>query len=93
MCINKFDLDATNKRFDTFIRETITDITELKASLQNEANDMKQDVNNSQDQHVAADSLLQKLDADVKRVDETADYLENQSRRTLMKRRDTVHNR
>ena len=34
---------------------------------------------------VAADRLLQKLDADVKRVDDTADYLENQSRRNNLR--------
>ena len=28
-------IDATNNRIDTFVRETITDITELKASLHN----------------------------------------------------------
>ena len=46
---------------------------------------MKQNVNNSRDQCVAADRLLQKLDAHVKRVNDTADYLENQSRRNNLR--------
>ena len=61
-------MDATNNRIDTFVRETITDMTELKGSLQ-----------------YTADRLLQKLDADVKRVDDTADYLENHSRRNNLR--------
>ena len=67
-------MDATNNRIDTFVRETITDITELKASLQytqNEVSEMKQNVTTNNDQRVAADRLLEKLDADVKRVDDT----------------------
>ena len=81
-------MDATNNRIDTFVRETITDITELKASLQytqKEVSEMKQNVTTNHDQRVAADRLLQKLDADVKRVDDTADYLENQSRRNNLR--------
>ena len=81
-------MDATNNRIDTFVRETITDITELKASLQytqKEVSEMKQNVTTNNDQRVAADRLLEKLDADVKRVDDTADYLENQSRRNNLR--------
>ena len=81
-------MDATNNRIDTFVRETITDITELKASLQytqKEVSELKQNVTTDNDQRVAADRLLQKLDADVKRVDDTADYLENQSRRNNLR--------
>ena len=46
---------------------------------------MKQNVTTNHDQRVAADRLLQKLDADVKRVDDTADNLENQSRRNNLR--------
>ena len=81
-------MDAKNNRIDSFVRETITDITELKASLQytqKEVSEMKQNVTTNNDQRVAADRLLQKIDADVKRVDDTADYLENQSRRNNLR--------
>ena len=81
-------MDATNNRIDTFVRETITDMTELKASLQytqKELSEIKQNVTSNHDQRVAADRLLQKLDADVKRVDDTADYLQNQSRRNNLR--------
>ena len=81
-------MDATNNRIDTFVRETITDMTELKASLQytqKELSEIKQNVTSNRDQRVAADRLFQKLDADVKRVDDTVDYLENQSRRNNLR--------
>ena len=81
-------MDATNNRIDTFVRDTITDMTELKASLrytQKELSEMKQNVTTNNNQRVAADRLFQKLDADVKRVDDTADYLENQSRRNNLR--------
>ena len=80
--------EPTNSRIDTFVRETITDITELKASLQytqKEVSEMKQNVTTNHDKRVAADRLLNKLDADVKRVDDTADYVENQSRRNNLR--------
>ena len=81
-------MDARNNRIDTFVRDTITDITELKASLQytqKEVSEMKQNVTTNNDQRLAADRLLEKLDADVKQVDDTADYLENQSRRNNLR--------
>ena len=77
-----------DNRIDTFVRETITDMTELKASLQytqKELSEIKQNVTSNRDQRVAADRLFQKLDADAKRVDDTADYLENQSRRNNLR--------
>ena len=66
-------MDATNKRIDTFVRETITAIAELKASLQytqKEVDQMKEDINNNSDQRVVTDRLLQRLDADVRRLDD-----------------------
>ena len=62
----------------------LTDMTELKVSLR-ELSEIKQNVTNNHDHRVAADRLLRKLDADVKRVDDTADYVENQSRRNNLR--------
>ena len=81
-------MDSTNKRIDTFVRETITDIAEIKASLQytqKEVDQMKEDVNNNSAQRVVTDMLLQRLDADVRRLDDACDYLENQSRRNNLR--------
>ena len=81
-------MDSTNKRIDTFVRETITDIAEIKASLQytqKEVDQMKEDVNNNSAQRVVTDRLLQRLDADVRRLDDACDYLENQSRRNNLR--------
>ena len=78
-------MDATN---NMIVRETITDIIELKSSLQytqKEVSEIKQNLNTNHDQRLAADWLLQKIDADVNRVDDTADYLENQSRRNNLR--------
>ena len=81
-------MDSTNKRIDTFVRETIPDIAEIKASLQytqKEVDQMKEDVNNNSAQRVVTDRLLQRLDADVRRLDDACDYLENQSRRNNLR--------
>ena len=55
----------------------------LKASLQftqKELQEVKQSVNVNNDGNIAADKLLAKLTDDIKRVDDAADYMENQSR-------------
>ena len=81
-------MEANNKRFDDFVRVTICDISELKASLQftqKELQEVKQSVNVSNDGTIAADKLLAKLTDDIKRVDDAADYMENQSRRNNLR--------
>ena len=81
-------MEANNKRFDDFVRATICDISELKASLQftqKELQEVKQSVNVNNDGNIAADKLLAKLTDDIKRVDDAADYMENQSRRNNLR--------
>ena len=81
-------MEANNKRFDDFVRVTICDISELKASLQfthKELREVKQSVNVNNDGNIAADKLLAKLTDDIKRVDDAADYMENQSRRNNLR--------
>ena len=81
-------MEANNKRFDDFVRVTICDISELKASLQftqKELQEVKQSVNVNNDGNIAADKLLAKLMDDIKRVDDAADYMENQSRRNNLR--------
>ena len=73
-------MEANNKHFDNFVRE-------LKASLeftQKELHKVKLRVKVNNDGNAAADKLLVKVSADIKRVSDTADYTENQSRRNKM---------
>ena len=75
--------EANNKRFDDVVRVTIGNISELKACLQftqKELQEVKQSVKVNNDGNIAADKLLAKLTDDIKRVDDAADYMENQSR-------------
>ena len=54
-------MEANNKRFDDFVRVTIGDISELKASLQftqKELQEVKQSVKVNNDGNTAADNLL-----------------------------------
>ena len=81
-------MEANNKRFDDFVRVRICDISELKASLQftqKELQEVKHSVNVNNDGNIAADKLLAKLTDDIKRVDDAADYMENQSRRNNLR--------
>ena len=81
-------METQNKRLDTFVRQTVTDIAEIKTSLQytqNELHDIKQKTTGYGDQHVAADKMMMKLAADYKRLDDAVDYLENQSRRNNLR--------
>ena len=77
-------VEANNKRFDDFGTVTICDISELKAT-QKELQEVKQSVNVNNDGNIAADKLLAKLTDDIKRVDDAADYMENQSRRNNLR--------
>ena len=81
-------METNNKRFDDFVRGTIGEISELKVSLQftqKELQEVKQSVKVNNDGNTAADKLLAKLTDDIKRVDDAADYMENQSRRNNLR--------
>ena len=81
-------MEANNKRFDDFVRVTISDISELKASLQfsqKELHEPKLNVKVNIDDNTSTDKLLAKLTDDMKRVDDAADYMENQSRRNKLR--------
>ena len=81
-------IGANNKRVDDFVIVTIGDISELKASLQftqKELQEVKQSVKVNNDGNIAGDKLLAKLTDDIKRVDDVADYKENQSRRNNLR--------
>ena len=88
-------MESNNKRFDDFVRVTISDISELKASLQftqKELHELKLSVKVNIDDNTSTDKLLAKLTDDMKRVDDAADYkiMENQSRRNNL--RGTLNN-
>ena len=81
-------MESNNKRFDDFVRVTISDISELKASLQftqKELHELKLSVKVNIDDNTSTDKLLAKLTDDMKRVDDAADYMENQSRRNNLR--------
>ena len=81
-------MEAINKRFYDFVRVTISDISELKASLQftqKDLHELKLSVKVDIDDNTSTDKLLAKLTHDMKRVDDAADYMENQSRRNNLR--------
>lgn len=81
-------MDSVNTRLDTFIRETVRDIAELRTSVQfsqNELRELNENVKKDSDRHRQNDQLVRKLTADFKQLDDTADYMENQARRNNLR--------
>ena len=82
-CLQTF-MEATNARLDNFVRENIRDITDLKASVQFsqiELLELKNNCKQDAELHKKEDNAMEKLCSGLKQLEETVDYLENQSRR------------
>ena len=77
-------MDSTNTRIDTFVKVMKRELTELKTSVQfsqTELHEMRNNYKTENDKERYDHRSLQKLTADFRRMDDTIDYLENQSRR------------
>ena len=77
-------MDSVNIRLDTFIKESVRDLAELRASVQfsqRELHDLNEHIKTDADLHKKHDQTINKLSADIKKLDDQTDYLENQSRR------------
>ena len=81
-------MDSTNTRKDTFVKVMTRELTELKATIQfsqTELHVLKDNYKTEKDREKYHHRSLQKLTADFKRLDDTMDYLENQSRRNNLR--------
>ena len=76
-------MDSVNIKLDTFIKESVRDLAELRASVQfsqRELHDLNEHVKTDADLHKKHDQTINRLSADIKKLDDQTDYLENQSR-------------
>ena len=81
-------MDATNKRFDNYINETTITITELKTSLQFtqiQLQEIKQTTDFDRKQHIDTEKKMNKIENELRRIDDTVDYMENQPRRNNLR--------
>ena len=81
-------MDSTNTRIDTFVKVMTRELTELKTSVQfsqTELHEMRNNYKTENDKERYDHRSLQKLTADFRRMDDTIDYLENQSRRNNLR--------
>ena len=77
-------MDSTNTRIDTFVKVMTRELMELKTSVQfsqTELHEMRNNYKTENDKERYDHRSLQKLTAGFRRMDDTIDYLENQSRR------------
>ena len=87
ICLQTF-MDATNKRFDNYINETTITITELKTSLQFtqiQLQEIKQTTDFDRKQHTDTEKKMNKIENELRRIDDNVDYMENQSRRNNLR--------
>ena len=86
-CMQSY-MEATNRRFDDFVRQTVSDIADIKASVQFshiELHDMQLNVRQSGEVQAEKTRMTDRLATGVKRIDDITDYLENQSRRNNLR--------
>ena len=70
---------SVNIRLDTFIKESVRDLAELRASVQfsqRELDDLNEHVKTDADLHKKHDQTINRLSADIKKLDDQTDYLE-----------------
>ena len=71
-------MDSTNTRIDTFVKVMTRELTELKTSVQfsqTELHEMRNNYKTENDKERYDHRSLQKLTADLRRMDDTIDYL------------------
>ena len=81
-------MDSTNTRIDYFVKVMTRELTELKASVQffqTELHEMRDSNKTDNDRERYEHRSLQNLTAGFRRMDDTIDYLENQSRRNNLR--------
>ena len=82
-CLQTF-VDSMNRRFDAFFSETVTNFTELKASLQFAQIELHE-IKNEMHQNINTGKKIAAIEAELKRLDTATDYMENQSRRNNLR--------
>ena len=73
---------------DNFLKENVRELAELKMSVQfsqSELHDLKESIKRDTVLHKDYDRIIEQMSADVKKMDDTTDYLENQSRRNNLR--------
>ena len=86
-CMQTF-VDSSNTRLDAFVNDTTRELAELRASVhftQNELHELKDNYKNQNDRQKHDHGALVKMTVDLKRIDDTVDYIENQSRRNNLR--------
>ena len=82
-CMQTF-VESSNTRLDAFVKDTTRELAELRTSVhftQNELHELKDNYKNENDRQKHDHGALVKMTVDLKRIDHTVDYIENQSRR------------
>ena len=81
-------VDSVNTRMDNFLKENVRELAELKMSVQfsqSEQHDLKESVKRDTVLHKDYDRIIEQMSADVKKMDDTTDCLENQSPRNNLR--------
>ena len=81
-------VDSVNTRMDNFLKENVRELAELKMSVQfsqSELHDVEESVKRDTVLHKDYDRIIEQMSADVKKMDDTTDYLENHSRRNNLR--------
>ena len=73
---------SVNTRMDNFLKENVRELAELKMSV---LHDLEESVKRDTVLHKDYDRIIEQMSADVKKMDDTTDYLENQSRRNNLR--------
>ena len=66
-------MDSVNKRMDTFLKENVRELAELKMSVQysqSELHDLKETVKRDTVLHKDYDRIIDQMSADVRKLDE-----------------------
>ena len=75
-------IDSTNTRYDTFVKDMTRELAELKASIQFLQTELNAFIDNYKSENIRVKHdhrSLEKLIADFTILDDTMDYIENQS--------------
>ena len=81
-------VDSVNTRMDNFLKENVRELAQLKMSVQfsqSELHDLKESVKRDTVLHKDYDKIIEQLSADIKKMGDATDYLENQSRRNNLR--------
>ena len=81
-------VDSVNTRMDNVLKENVRELAQLKMSVQfpqSELHDLKESVKRDTVLHKDYDKIIEQMSADLKKMDDATDYLENQSRRNNLR--------